>query len=139
MKSKNVLKVINNFKKVLPLATRKRHLDMEMWRVNMHGHKCGTVHCHGGWYAVATGSPKKEMNFQTGTRKMAKHLGFKDEDALIAWAATHPKLWGNYNGSYIFVRKIAFKSNKNPKGAKTLQDIIDHWKAVYKRVKRQEA
>lgn len=137
MKSDDILKVIENFKKVLPMATKKGHLNMSEMRVKGDDYQCGTVHCHGGWYTVATCKMDKHILFVEGAEKLARHLGFKSPHDLKLWAEENPKLWGNDNGYDMFGDKLAFLNTElRPKGAKTLQDIVDHWTEVYKRVKK---
>lgn len=149
MKSENILKVIDTFKKVLPLATRKNHLDMGETFIKQKdlGHKCGTVHCHAGWYGVAKFDLSKEpvVTYLKGADAIAQDLGFKRTKngtpryGLSDWAGQNPNIWGNPFGDRIFSHEIAFMNfEKRPQGAETLQHIIDHWQEVYERVKTQE-
>lgn len=137
-KSENILKVINNFKKVLPLAKRDEQLNMSVSQVSSVG--CGTIHCHGGWYAVAACDTSEFIVFDNGACKMTEDLGFDDPDmySLTTWANQNPEIWGNNKGAGIFCRANAFEGVNRPAGAKNLQDIIDHWTEVYERVKAIE-
>lgn len=138
-KSTDILKVIKNLKKVLPQATRKRHLDMGECMVNKHDYECGTRHCLAGWYAVATCNTKNALDFVDGVNKMVKHLGFPNENEFSKWASTNPQIWGNEDGYGIFSDKDAFyNKEKRPEGAENLQHIIDHWEEVYERIKKLE-
>lgn len=136
--SAQVLTVIDNFKKVLPLAVQPDHLDMWVTGVNMNGHACGTVHCHGGWYAVATLPHNKGLGYLDGAQKMATDLGFNNSLGLKDWAYNDIDIWGNTIGGEMFCNKKAFASDTRPNGAENLQHIIDHWTEVYNRIKQTE-
>lgn len=88
---KQVQKVIDNFKKVLPMAIKDNHLMMMEGDVNMQ-HKCGTVHCHGGWYAIAVCNLKEPLDFTAGANRMAQDLGFENMGVLENWANEYPLL-----------------------------------------------
>lgn len=134
MTKAQVQTVIDNFRKVLPMAVQENHLDMLEEDVNLDGYKCGTVHCHGGWYAVATLDLNQSLDFSDGATKMAEHLGFDNYLSLEDWAEENPGLWGNSRGETMFVFPSAFKSESRPEGAQNLQDIIDHWSEVQSRL-----
>jgi hypothetical protein len=137
-KSENILKVIKAFQKVLPLTKKeKRHLDMGEPNVNI-GTECGTIHCHGGWFAVAVCDLKKGVDYIDGANEMARMLGFAFYLDLESWARDEEKIWGNDAGALMFSDSSAFQSEKRPEGAKSLQDIVDHWKEVYERVVKFE-
>lgn len=134
--SEAVLNVINNFKKVLPLAKRYDHLDMKAISV------CGTIHCHGGWYAVATCDLRKieDLYFTHGVVQMEIDLGLEHIKgslffSLQYWAVANHYLWGNECGGLMFKDALAFyHKDKRPFGAQNLQHIIDHWTEVYERL-----
>jgi len=139
--SENVSKVIANFEKVLPKATRQDHLKMLTPHVNCMGHECGTIHCHGGWYAVATCDSSKPLDFRSGIIKMSEDLGFDIDGDFFTrtefiedWAKYNPEIWGNNNGTYMFSNRLAFESEDRPGGAYSLNDIISHWKEVRDRL-----
>lgn len=139
VKSENVLKVIRNLESVLPRASRDSQLDMDEYIVyGGPDHPCGTVHCHGGWYAIATCEIKESKQFVSytaGAHQMAKDLevGIYTND-VEDWAKNNPEIWGNNNGKFILSCKTAFISPERPKGANNLKDIVDHWKDVYNRL-----
>jgi hypothetical protein len=133
-KSENILKVIKTFEKVLPSAKKRGHLDMTEPKVR----ECGTVHCHGGWFAVAVCDLKKGVDYIDGANEMARMLGFAFYLDLESWARDEEKIWGNDAGALMFSDSSAFQSEKRPEGAKSLQDIVDHWKEVYERVVKFE-
>jgi hypothetical protein len=159
-KAENVKKIIDLFKSVLPRATKADHLNMAEASVNgvykdqvtkkEFLHVCGTVHCHGGWMAVAAKLYVKEkklfgfitytreeiISYMAGVEYMAKILfgELSVPDVVQKWAARNPMLWGNDNGNRMFDSSYAFISEKRPFGAKTLQHIIDHWTEVYDRL-----
>lgn len=145
VRSKDVQQVIDIFKTVLPQGGKLSMMESGC-TVNKHG--CGTVHCHGGWFAIALGLPKYHghdgkgrwvsVNYATGGNMMARILGLKDKDQLTDWAHENPKIWGNKNGNIMFSAERAFGSETNPGGANDLQDIVDHWQDVYNRLYQLE-
>lgn len=138
MKSKDLLQVILKLVKIVPLAPNGSNLNMRAGNVN-RDYECGSVHCHAGWYAIAACDLTQPLTFYNGACQMAKDLGFEDYTGLLNWARQHNKVWGNYNGERMFTSEDAFfNGDKRPKGAKTLQDIIDHWTEVYYRLKERE-
>lgn len=108
------------------MATQPNHLNMMEGSVNnLEGHTCGTVHCVGGWYAIATiDLSKRVVDYHDGGHEMAKHLGFSDRDKLIDWAHSNRDIWGNSNGSGMFCDEDAYDSSK------TLADVIIHLEGV---------
>lgn len=112
--------VIDNFVRVLPLARREDHLDMMEAVVCNNNHKCGTVHCVGGWYAVAALFPTgaEYIGFHDGCNKMAEDLGFNYENDLELWAHHNPEVWGNEDGGSMFYDADAYD------GAKNLHEVI---------------
>jgi len=138
-KSSDVLKVIENFRKVLPRATLLFNLDMRNPKVN-NDYQCGTVHCHAGWYAVAVCDLSRPISFSAGVVQLVEDLGFSSVTELVSWAMVNVEIWGNTKGGLMFEYESAFyHEEKRPRGALTLQDIIDHWTEVYERLKAQEA
>ena len=79
-------------------------------------YKCGTVHCVGGWYAVASLRRKMIKNkikngyvdFKDGVELMSKDLGFNYTCDFAVWLDESPKIWGNENGYEAFDKKIAY-------------------------------
>lgn len=148
-KSEDVLKVIENFK-LIPERKRmeKDSLDMMEPDVTSYGHACGTVHCHAGWYAAV--NIKKfpslsHLTFFDGanllTRDIFPELNEIDQSTLYVdrnlpkWATDNPQIWGNEDGGTMFCDEYAFyHETKRPEGAKSVQDIIDHWQEVYERL-----
>jgi len=127
---KQVQKVIDNFRKVLPQAQRlqrKEGCSVNMSEINIDA-ACGTPMCHGGWYAVST--CKNAINFSGGKTLMAEHLGFDASYELKSWAMNNPEIWGNYYGEEMFNFNRAF----NHHGKLTLPKIIRHWINVQKRL-----
>jgi hypothetical protein len=119
--------VIDNFEKVLPYANkRKDHLDMMECNVNIFNaiHECGSVHCVGGWYAIATLDLTTPRDFIDGARRMAKDLGFHDELDMGDFAAANKDIWGNDYGGCMFSTAKAYG------GASNLNEVIEHFKGV---------
>jgi len=143
-----VRKMIDKFKSVLPLAQRENHLSMSCTSVKSINHPCGSIHCHGGWYAIASNlhlSDALYIPYTKGVEQMDRDLGFKATDVVfssdsgtVQWARNNPSIWGNYNGIYMFSRKDAFVSPTRPEGANTLADIIHHWEEVAERLESLE-
>lgn len=118
--------VIDNFEKVMPMAINEGHLNMDEWLVNTPFHKCGTVHCAGGWYAIAALDVKENtsgIDFIDGANAMAAHLGFPSRSYLEQWARRNPDIWGA-RGELMFSDKSAYDY------AETLEDIVDYLKGV---------
>jgi hypothetical protein len=140
-RAEDVLKVIRNLETVLPYAKEDHQLDMEEIDVTCEEGEnlCGTVHCHGGWYAVAVKEWQKEpkstfISYTLGAGKMARDLGFEWMTDLEHWAEEHPRLWGNIHGAGVFSNPMAFQSPTRPNGARNVRDIVEHWKEVHARI-----
>jgi hypothetical protein len=125
--------VIDNLKKILPLASEEGQLDMHEHRVQHACYKCGTIHCVGGWYAIAAydliNNPF-EMGFSTGADRMALDLGFIADEytpsrqLLGDWADEHPEIWGNIYGMSVFTSSKAYN------GAKNMAEVIQFLEKV---------
>jgi hypothetical protein len=141
-KSSDVRKVIALLTSVLPMATREDHLSMSEVRVKIDGHICGTVHCHGGWFAIANNihlRDEKTIMYDAGSDLMARMIGFQHDVELGWWARLHKQIWGNPDGGYLFRHARAFyHPTKRPHGAKNLQHIIDHWSECATRLEALE-
>ena len=113
--------------------------------------------CHGGWLALTFAgfgeiywqtvgyAPEKynqavyrntfeSVGFDHGSDRMARHLGFGDDDELVEWAHKNPNLWGNRCGAFMFNAGmdgcIAFdRTSDFP-----VQVITDHWRDVALRI-----
>jgi hypothetical protein len=134
MTKAQVQTVIDNFRKVLPLTVQENHLAMHQGAVNTDGYKCGTIHCHAGWYAIAACDISKPLMFVHGSHQLAQDLGFAHHLHLRLWARDNPEIWGNEHGTQMFIDKQAFESESRLEGAQNLQDIIDHWSEVQSRL-----
>lgn len=138
--SKRIETVLNNFAKVIQQFP-KGILNMHESKVN-YGHTCGTVHCHGGWYAVAKMSPIKNVipsfvTYTDGANTMAEDLGFTSYAKLFAWTDSNREIWGNVNGRNMFTSICAFTPG-DKSHANNLQDIYDHWAEVHDRLYLEE-
>lgn len=133
--NKQIQFVIDNLQKYVDRYPNAK-LDMKESYVNCR-HKCGTVHCHAGNYAVQAlndGRLTGIVHYKQGAYLMSKDLGFVDKECLKIWADNNPKIWGNNDGNSMFFSEIAFyHETKRPHGALNNQHIIDHWKEVLKR------
>jgi len=104
-----------------------------------HGHACGTIHCHAGWYAVAKEwdgvstylRERRSVTYSYGAGLMAWDLDFDSVRSLEAWAGANPAIWGNPNGAGMFHRSDAFGPDPD---LVTLEDIITHWASVADRL-----
>lgn len=145
--SKKVGYLINKLKSVENLASKEGALNMNVAQVSggKDNYKCGTVHCHAGWYAVANKRHKvikKEIErgycgYTDGVELMCTDLEFnhynKDEEiSLVAWAIENPKIWGNNSGKDMFRLEKAF----NYPG---FCGIIRHWQDVRDRLLKIES
>lgn len=117
-------KVIDNLEKVVPIATVENNLDMHETKINTKGHVCGTIHCMGGWYAIATLDITEPISFLSGAIEMAKDLGFESISEIEDWARSYSKIWGNEYGGSLFCRPWAYND------AKTIQEAIEYLKGV---------
>lgn len=100
---------------------------------------CGTVHCHGGTYALERCDLDEPLIYSHGAHMMAVDLGFETMGDLELWAHTHPDIWGNTHGSAMFASSLAFISKDRPWGAGSVCDIRNHWNEVADRLERLEA
>ena len=134
--SKQFKRVIANLDKVLPMATKRGHLDMQRGRLpEEKEHICGTPMCFGGFYAVANGVFRyggRINDFNDGAKLMAEHLGFGSNYpfnvyGLMKWAHFNPKLWDNGFGWDMFSSIKAFNN------AKTLRGVRNHLAKVHNR------
>lgn len=119
--------VIDNFKKILPLAIRPEQLDMSEPAVRNSLHSCGTVCCAGGWYAVAVfplESTNDYVSYREGIYLINDHLGFSTNESVEDWAHEHPKIWGNEHGISMFYDNNAYN------GAITLKGIVEYLEGV---------
>ena len=143
--SDKIFRMIENFERVLPYATKPGSLDMGVGDVSLEFrepwsldriHLCGTTHCHAGWYALAKRWDLRSKfltrwtDFRHGRSDICEDLGFgrgtEAARALQLWAKYNPQIWGNGNGSAMFRYDSAF----NHSGRLTLQKIVDHWGEV---------
>jgi hypothetical protein len=138
-KSKDVRKVVELLTSVLPMATREDHLNMMKGSVCVD-YTCGTVCCHGGWFAIAKSLHRgRYVDYWGGANAMAESIGLGDGNQLEKWANYSSKIWGNESGSSMFFDELAFfHPTKRPEGAQTLQHIIDHWSEVADRLEALE-
>lgn len=119
--------VIDNFYKILPLTLEQGngHLDMSEPDVNYIKEQCGTIHCVGGWYAIATLDFENDfLDFTNGARSMAIDLGFGNKNYLEIWSNDNPKIWGNCFGGSMFYDKAAYDN------AQSIEDVIHHLEGV---------
>lgn len=133
-------KVIDNFYCVLPFALQEQSLDMLEFRVNTGAHECGTVHCVGGWYAIAvyqeTAFRGRGLTYEKGANRLALDLGFNHQYYIREWALNSPELWGNPHGFDMFSHAKAYDHGNGP--AKTLADVIHHFEFVADRCRKFE-
>ncbi len=110
---------------------RRTAVNMRECRVN-EDHKCGTVHCHAGWWAIGRMNLKESLSYSDGSSDMAKYLGFGNYvDELENWAQDNPKIWGNTEGVHMFSNANSFDAewcNIN------LKKIGMHWHKVANRL-----
>jgi hypothetical protein len=119
-------KVIDNLNKVLPLAFQENHLNMRNADVNCR-QQCGTIHCVGGWYAVATLYGRKRLTYSDGANEMASDLGFSGGfgiSDLENWAESNPDIWGNRYGYNLFCNENAYDN------AETLYEVVTFLEGV---------
>ena len=131
---------MRNFEKVLPVAEEQgsEHFDMRESEVLTHKHKCGTVHCAAGWYAVSRKDSEgwryalkrwNEIEYLDGGRWMAEDLGLGDIIDLERWAGKNPEIWGNCHGKGMFQKALAYGDGEET-FAESLRDVYEHWVRV---------
>ena len=134
--SKQFKRVIDNLDKVLPMATKRGHLDMSKVELaDDKEHICGTPMCFAGFYAVANGvfsDDRRMSDYSEGSYLVAEHLGFGSNYPanvldLRKWAHFNPSLWDNEFGWDMFCRKKAFNH------AETLREVRNHLAKVHNR------
>ena len=141
--SEKVRNLVKTFERILPYAEHDGALDMGTGGVSCRtnsffsGHKCGTVHCHAGWYLLAKMWDGKSNHLRGGNRSyldgvalMMEDMGVSDSEyGLVDWASQNPDLWGNDYARSMFCENEAFTPG-NKERAETLKDIVDHWRQV---------
>ena len=155
IKSEDVKEVIRRFESVLPIANKNKDKSMRMncyfvqdYDYGELVHKCGTVHCHAGWFTVATMIERGMVgdgncyDVNDGIHEMANILGFPESLSLCEYieeSEEFRRVWGNQWAGDMFMGRIAFYDlEKRPYCAQNLQHIVDHWKEVYERVLEAE-
>lgn len=148
VKSENIKKVIDLLKSVLPQAKRDRSFNM-MQGNTVCNNLCETVHCVGGWFAIALRMHYgvESLDYTKGADKMAEILEFTNSNISYPSYFSHPmtkmsiyftnneEIWGNDFANAMFADKLAYYHPvKRPRGARNLQHVIDHWEEVYLRV-----
>ena len=133
--SKQFKRVIANLDKVLPMATKQGHLDMDSAELAPDKeHICGTPMCFGGFYAVANSifGDRLDHDYRNGSELIAQHLGFGRHYPynvwnLRKWAHYNADLWGNDLGWHMFSINDAFGN------VKTLRGVRNHLAKVHNR------
>ncbi|MDE0147906.1 MAG: hypothetical protein OXM58_06005 [Rhodospirillaceae bacterium] len=128
----------------------------------VHRHRCRTVACHGGWYALGRliGHPAvrwrheetfykdpgetmmalrpdgqlTHLMYYEGAHLLARDLGFMNAPALKGWAERHPELWGNRHGARMFAGDGAVAFGKPPFTPVMVSGIVAWWRAVADRL-----
>jgi hypothetical protein len=112
-------------------------LNMDETGVNTD-HVCGTIHCHGGTYALMRCDLNNNLYYGDGAQQMATDLGFTDVTSLKQWAYQYENIWGNPSGCDMFGWPCAFTSPSRPDGALSISQIADHWQEVAQRLEAIE-
>lgn len=116
--------VIDNLNRVVTQYGAYSHDEFDMGQglaSNGSGEICGTVHCIGGWYAIATLQPfSSKTEYSHGASRMARDLGFEHYQDLREWAHVNPVMWGNRYGYEMFFAERAYND------ANTLPEAIAH-------------
>jgi hypothetical protein len=126
--------VLDKLYSILPFTFENNyHLDMMEPQVNGYGHVCGTVHCVGGWYAIAhyqdiAFEVDESFGYKDGANEMGKDLGFDGRGELMLWCDQHRVLWGNEYGVDLFANPQSYNHGNGP--AKSITDVIHHFEFV---------
>ncbi len=88
-------------------------LDRLMW---YRDNPCNSPAMFAGQFAIATGhGVNGQIPFSDAAANIvAAECGFDHHSQLTDWACNNPELWGNHNGSVMFISPAAFQSHKNP-------------------------
>lgn len=131
--------VIDNLISIQNQANKAGAFDIEEAAVSTEDHTCGTVHCVGGWYAVANKChhfvskliASENCDFEDGGELMAADLGFSCLPELEEYLLDNPAIWGNDRGDELLANLSAYngltKDSQNP-----MTIIIQHWQQVKK-------
>ena len=107
---------------------------IDMLRFNFYVNDLYQCGCHAGFYQASEGSFKNYSDFYYGGDDLARKLGFFNRFNLQEWARTHPEIWGNTQGQFLFSSSVSFgKHLENIFPAKV---ILDHWKGVLFRLEK---
>lgn len=130
---------------------------MDLWSPEASLDMTSCTACHGGWLALTFAgfgeiywqtvgyAPEKynqavyrntfeSVGFDHGSDRMARHLGFGDDDELVQWARDNPDLWGNTYGGHMFHPGMNGRRAFNQVALFPLQVILDHWRDVALRI-----
>ena len=150
-----VEKLIKTFERVLPHARETDSFSMsesyvsvnleeideyDIEAYDLQEHRCGTTHCHAGWYLLGKVWDLKSkflpeykfsdaLSFEDGVEEMEDDLGCD----VALWAGDNPELWGNSHGEKMFYSERAFGDD-----CTTLDEVVNHWKGVHKRLLQKE-
>lgn len=152
VKSEDIRKVIDIYKTVEADANHRGKLDMGQGAVRDGCHQCNTVHCAGGWFAVALlrkypfcFDNNDEIGYNAGASAIATILGFGDpeeivdnKDLLITYLADHPEQWGNEFGEEAFSREPFAYTGLSAESSKPMTLILRQWEVFYTNVKKLE-
>ena len=168
LKSENLLKVINNFKKMTPFV-EKGKFDINEPHVSSKrdGHQCGTVHCVAGWYLLAREwdgksfflklvnricglRSNKDISYEFGILAIYEDLklgpNLKDDDDHYAEIEIHdamePYWWDKFKVDDMFYSWRGYLDEE----AEDIEDVeeftwelvIERWEEAYNNLKKEE-
>ena len=126
--------------------------QIDMMKPDVVSNDCGTVGCHGGWYALGKLGNEigkfEKANYVIGASMMSEDLGISPKNAphieahekLQDWASDNPKEWGNDQGINIFSSLLAFfPTGTNLSEHRDTEDLSlfgDWWSGVADRVEQ---
>ena len=156
----NIRMVAKKLERMIP-ETRQGNINMRECDIYKEPDTCGTIACHGGFYAVQHALENKDnydfipcnaneksvsylhkkairyfadpIEWEDGAERMAHDLGFGCREELQIWASTHPDLWGNESGHHMFISESAFNEESS---LIKLENIVKWWRQVAARIEK---
>ena len=151
LKSKNLLKVINNLKKIAP-SVEKGELCMAERYVSSFArrHLCGSVHCIAGWYFLSKVWEKKtpylnegrDVTYGDGLALVAEDLFDKAtiENSIEIDYLMSPYWWKKIDSFSLFYQERAYLTDSESLNdvKLTWDRVVDRWEQAYNNLKKEE-
>ena len=134
--------------------------QIDMMNPHLDDNDCGTVGCHGGWYALGKSNvgtnhhrlDSFQSSYVKGAAMMSKDLGLVSkhtmhvyaQDKLEQWADENPEQWGNIYGDSMFASIESFFLQGEfqigqHRDTEDLSFFGDWWSGVADRIEQENA